>query len=321
MTSLKDLRRTSVKLALLAGILAFTPLHMGQGALVQATFNDNSAGNITGQFGGSGWDPARAWTFTTFTSGGTGPINVVAGDLSAPVSTNYALSQSGTAQHLYNANSGVTMDDRLVDAGGMSGTIWISFLARVDAGGRAGIQVDDIQVGPYNRILVRTFATSTGTGVNVLVDPSSTGLDLPGASSLVGSDILILARLSLNTSGASDTLDIWANPDVTSASVYNSAVGAGQLSVNYDYDTSTFTGGAGSAGVQYFGAMVYAGGHIDNLVASNGANAYSDVTGYAIPEPHSVSLILASLLGLLVRNRRRAGEAALAPEPQEIRVR
>ena len=59
--------------------------------VVTVDFNDISQGDLAGQGGGSGWMGG-----STFTSTGQDVINVVAGDLTPPVFTNYALTQTGT---------------------------------------------------------------------------------------------------------------------------------------------------------------------------------------------------------------------------------
>lgn len=245
----------------------------------QVTFNDLTAAALAGQQGGVDFSGTNNWTVTV----GGGGINVVSGDLAAPTYTNtgYTLTQSGTPQHI-TSTGGATVESRALDVGltNLAHPVWFSFLARVDAGGRAGISIDDPQSSAYNRVLVRTGTTTTPTGVQLYIDPS-TSIDVPGTASLVGSNILVVGRLTYNTAGGSDTVDVWINPDVTSSKVFASSAGAGQGSSSMDFDTAS--SGATSPGIQWLGAVAYSGGHVDNIVMSDAANAYQMVTGYNPP--------------------------------------
>jgi hypothetical protein len=248
---------------------------------IQATFNDNTNGSLIGQQGGVGFLSSSAWNNTV----GSGPVTVVAGDLAAPtyVNTHYGLTQSGTAQHIYGTGSS-TILTRTIDGGGLTNTnhaVWFSFLARVDSNGRAGINIDDPQNSPYNRVLVRNNTTSTATEVQLYIDPS-TSVDLPGSSSLVGSNLLVVGRLTYNTAGTVDTVDVWVNPDVTSPSIYASSVGAGQGS-SHSMDWDTASSGVTAPGIQSVGVVAYQGGYVDNFMMSDTTNAYSLVTGYNPP--------------------------------------
>lgn len=287
--------------AILAAIIAGTAPAAHAGTVI-ASFNDNTAGTFAGQFGGTGFASSSPWAVTV----GGGGVNVVAGDLTAPASTGYSLAQNGAGQQLYSTGSS-TILSRPIANGGLtsSQTVWFSFLGQVDSGGRAGICIDDPQNSPYNRVLLRTGTTATGTGVQLYVDPS-VSLDLPGTTSLVGSSILVVGRLSLNTSGSSDTLDVWVNPNLNSTSLFNTAVGAGQATLSgMDWDTAST--GATTSGIQYLGVLAYAGGHLDNVVMSDDPNAYSLVTGIQpVPEPSAIALFGIGLGAVaLVRRSRK----------------
>jgi hypothetical protein len=274
---------------------------------VIAGFNDDSLGSLIGQGGGTGFASGSAWAMTVSGGGET----VTSGDLSAPASSGYSLAQTGTGQQLYSSGSSSILTRTVAGSGlGASGqTIWFSFLAELDSGGRAGINIDDPQNSPYNRVLLRNATTSTSQSeVQLYIDgATSVSMDVPGTTSLVDAPLLVVGRLTLNTSGTKDTLDVWVNPDVTSASVYNAAVGAGEA-VQSSTDFDTASAGVTAPGVQSVGVLAYAGGHLDNVIFSDDPNAYTEVTGFAaVPEPSSAALLgIAIGAAALMRRGRKA---------------
>ena len=134
--------------------------------IVSANYNDLTAGDITGQQGGSGWDPNSSYSQQN--AGAGGQIDVAAGNLTAPASTNYALTQAGTAQHAERESGGASTVRRDFDTT-MTGEVWFSFLGRVNNtggnNGRTGVNIDGHGTGgggyTDNRFLIRRVNATT----------------------------------------------------------------------------------------------------------------------------------------------------------------
>ena len=172
---------------------------------VVANFNDLDLGVVTGQNGGTGWSSS----YTEENAGSGGTINVVSGDLVAPASTNYGLTQDGDGQHLARLSGGASSVERSIQTD-LNGDVWFSFLAQVDAGGRAGINIDGHGNIFDNRFLLR----DQGATLDFFVDGNPNDLSNFSPSTASTNDVqLIVGKLSLAT--GNDTLEWWVNPDVS----------------------------------------------------------------------------------------------------------
>lgn len=260
-----------------------------QAGLVTADFNDNTAGQLQGQGGGSGF--SGNWTAAT------GPA-VVAGDLVAPAVTNYAIAQSAGSPQSIQAASSVTSGNgqtARAPAANLTGTVWFSFLVNpASAAARGGIGFNS------------TAATSNdprvlAVGTTLYVGYGNGSSDPPGPIQVnnqftVGQTALVVGRIILDVSGTNDRISVWVNPDVnnllsttpvvdsSALNVFNSALS--QVTV------SSYTGTSGNAA-----------GIVDALRLSDTATAQADVTG--VPEPAAAGAALAAGgLAMLGRHRR-----------------
>ncbi|MEM8945903.1 MAG: autotransporter-associated beta strand repeat-containing protein [Planctomycetota bacterium] len=227
--------------------------------LVQFDFNDNVVGALAGQSGGS---EASSWTAGA-------PHVVQVGDLIAPAGTNFGLAQSaGVAQSVSNdgAPFGTGQLTRPFDTsltGDPSGSVWFSFLAEVgDGGTRSGIGWDNTSGTTTNPRLL--FLGDAIRFINGTGDSGSLG------SGFLGQTNLVLGRIDLDTSGSSDELSFWVNPNVNAplgAPLYTGGVG------------DAFGSSIDSINLQSYGTN---SGAIDFVSFSDTATAFIDVTG-AVP--------------------------------------
>jgi len=249
---------------------------------VAADYNDLSLGLQQTQFGGIGLSAADDWS-------GTGTIDVISGDLTAPAATNYALTQSGTPQSIIGDWNEGRRNIRDLASALTDDTVWFSFLAENQAGdSRGGISFNGSGGSPQNP-LVRT------DGAHLFVNGSTVANDV----FTTGQTALVLGRITVSDTG-NDTWDIWVDPDVsggesglpaaTATVVDNTITAAGITRLgNISYHT-------GTGGVQN-------GAIIDMIRLSDGPNGFADVTG--VPEPSTFLMSALGLLGLLACSRRR----------------
>ena len=238
-------------------------------AAVVANLNDLNPGPVAGQGGGQGW----AGVYTAKNAGSGGDIDVVAGDLEVPASTNYALTQSGDNLHAQRLAGGASTVVRTLQTE-LDGVIWFSFLAQVDdngasPGGRAGINIDGHSDFSDNRFLLR----EQGGSLDFFVQgASSDQADFNPTAAGVNDTQLVVGKLSL--AEGNDLLEWWVNPDV--------ALGEAGLSssadMSYALNDRDFDEDDGAPGVQQWSIHLYSGGHLDNLVLSNEADGFTDVT-------------------------------------------
>jgi len=263
-------------------ILAPLLTHAATAAVVAANFNDLSAGNIQTQGGGSGM--SGSW-------GDTGTISVVTGDLTAPSSTNYAITQTGTAQSVQGGHTEYRQSSRPL-AAAMTGTVWFSFLAN----NAASTSVSGIT---FN---VSGFTSGTPR-IGLTGDTFYAGLNTYTASSAtvtLGQTALILGRLGINSAG-NETLEVWLNPDVA-----NGIAGLGAATASFNEEAASINGGVSRIAIAAYRNATGSGGQMDSILLSNAADqnlAFADVTGVLVPESSSLVLTIAGA-GILFRRRR-----------------
>ncbi len=256
----------------LVGVAILLGTASASATLVSADFNDLAAGDVNGQAGGTGL--AATWTAPV-------QVDVIAGDLSAPSSTNFALTQSGTAQSLQGTgdSSAGKASRNLTTA--LTDTVWFSFLLTPTTSGRGGIDLDG------SRIL------AVGTQFRVFLNNVVHGTTSPFT---VGQTALVLGKVEIDADvSGNDWFTAWVNPDVEN-------LGTATLTVtdkNWITDASI-----GQLGVETYQGDTTAASIVDLITLSNGSNAYGDVTG-VIPEPASLVLLLCAVASWFVWRRRR----------------
>ena len=245
-----------------------------QAGLVQTMFNDLSSGSVSGQaVGGTG---------LTGTWGGGSNIQVIAGDLAAPASTNFNLPQSGTAQSVRGdvaTTTGSSIEAEIATP--LTGEVWFSFLVNPVAGARSGIDINPAD----------NPASPSGSPLRIITVNDELRLITPSDNQNAGSvaysqTALVLGRIQINGNGANEVVSIWLNPDVTNH-------GAADYIMN---DADFVTTDIFRLGIESYRSGGTVGGIVDLVTLSNGFGAYENVTGVPTPSALSAGLILLNLL-------------------------
>jgi hypothetical protein len=265
-------------------------------AVVYADFNDNTLGPLgsftagAGQGGGTGFLGGDVWA-------NTGTINVISGDLSAPGSTGYALTQLGIGQSAQGDNTAGRQTTRATATTmGTSSDVWFSFILNLPASAsRGGITFNQNGSSPGNPRIV-------AVGGDVRIALSTLQPSGGGATMSLGVDTLFVGQLQIDAAG-DETLSIWINPDVSGG-----IAGLGAADTSLTEQAASVDGGITRVGVQSYGTTATpVGGIVDAFVVSDDADpnqAFADVTGVnVIPEPSSAFLSFLASLGLLRRRR------------------
>lgn len=249
------------------------------GALVVVDFNDLNTGNLQNQGGGVGL--SDIW-------GDTGTINVIAGSMVAPASTNFGIAESGTAKYIQGGHTEYRQSSRPL-ATALQGTIWFSFLAEVSsATSNVGITFD---VNGFSSGLPRVAL------VGDTLNAGLTSLTATSSSVAFNTTALIVGRLITDPSGG-ETLDVWLNPDVSGG-----IAGLGTAAGTYSGEVTALNDGVNRIAVSTYRAATGTGGRMDALRLSDAVDpnqAFADVT--TIPEP---SAFLSGLVGLALVCRRK----------------
>lgn len=263
---------------------AITIENDGQSCLidqVSADFNDMNLGSMRqndGQPAGTGVGFAE-----DYWSAGTVWVRVVAGDLTAPVTTGYGVATSGLAQRIQGQYAdGDRRQARellpVTDDGGEE--IWISFLAQnVEASDVAGIDLtpsNSFEVDPpglQRKILLE------GTTLKVVSSGAGGGeIDVSNQYAL-GETALVLAKLITNDLNEPEQIEVWVNPNVTNGPSGLPMPDFAQLfDLGWDLDSLTWLGlqswDTGPDGI---------GGYVDNIRICNGSDGFEYVVQPVLP--------------------------------------
>lgn len=265
-------------------------------AIVYADFNDNVTGGLgsftagAGQGGGSGFLDGDVWA-------NTGTVTVIGGNLSAPASTNYAITQGPSAaqstQGTFTGGRHTTRATATTMA--TASDLWFSFLLnQPTSNSRGGITFNQNSSAPGNPRIV-----ATGTDVRLGLGSTLQGAGSGGTMALT-SNTLILGQLQIDATG-DETLNIWVNPDVSGG-----ITGLGAADSSLTENAASLNGGITRVGIQSYSSDNQ-GGIIDSLILSDDTDpnqAFADVTGISvIPEPSALMLSLLSSLALFRRRR------------------
>ena len=258
------------------------------------------AGNGTA---GSGW--ADVWTAQT--SGGT-PLNDVDYVAGASLSFsnpgysnagNLTGSADGTAGELTGASSPSSVTYRQF-ATPLTGTIWVSALARIDSPNDAALLWFDCNTSSSsgnNAIgLFGTSDTATSPFFKYAGSASWTS-----DSFAVNQTYLYLAKIVIDQSGTNDSIEYWIKSSGDTTPITESTLGTPIASRNTADALGTAVERIGVSFDQSSG-----GQQLDNLRISNGPNGFDDVMG--VPEPSTLALALLASITIvgIVRLRRLA---------------
>ena len=233
---------------------------------VIADFNDNTTGPLgvfnagEGQGGGLGFLTDDVWA-------NTGTLSVIAGDLTAPASTGYSITQDPTAQSVQGSFASGRQTTRAVETP-LINTIWFSYLLnQPSADSRGGITFTQNASSPGNPRIV-AVGTETRLGLGATLQPAGGGTNLL----TLGETALILGRLTIDNTGAEETLDLWINPDVS-----GDAASLPAPDTSLTEETPSLDPGITRVGLQSYSADGQ-GGIIDSFRISDDANAFEIVT-------------------------------------------
>lgn len=276
------MRMNGVCAAACASLVGLAMAGSAGATLVVADFNDLNAGPLLGQAGGTGF--SGSWIASA-------NPQVVAGDLTAPAATNYAITQSaGTAQSVRSTGTSDATNGQSSRALStpLAGTVWFSFLLNApDATSRAGISFN-----------------STGSGAGgARMDASGTSFFISYGAGVtqtnrftLGQTALVVGQVVVDENGTNDRLRLWINPDVSTLNE-NTTTNRVFDASNANWVNSSIT----SVALQSYGSST-SGGFVDAVRASDGPNAFFDATG--VPEPTGLASVLVGGLALVARRRR-----------------
>lgn len=261
---------------LLASALAAVLALRTEAAVVTADFNDLTAGALNGKAGGTGW---------TGTWSGSAIGAVAAGDLTSSL---YAITQSGTGEHIQNGNTTGLRQNFRIPTTALTGEVWFSYLAR-------------------------TTATTTGAGMSFnastltpFQDPGNAFLQFVGTSLIyrfgqasdqtltnqvtINSTALVVGQMILNGGGAADTIKLWVNPNlIADPNIFDYTPVISSSALNFADSITTI----GAIMHNNTGSSTTITGQLDVIRLSDGggnaATAYLDVTG--VPEPSAAALV------------------------------
>jgi hypothetical protein len=264
---------------LLGGVASCLLVASTANAEVVADFNDFTLGSPNGQSAGTGFDPNSTW-------GGSGTVEVVAGDLT---STNYSLTQTGTAQSFQGdytlpRHSARDFEDE------MTGRVWFSFLLNLpEDSSRGGIAFNTTSTNgtdfDYSVFLLgpETLRVTPGVQNANNVDAS--------VSSESGETNLIVGYLDTDD----DSMAVWFNPDL---------INQPNIFANTPDVQTPLVSGSEIESVSRVAAMSWGGDEIGGIIDHvRVSESYTEATGAVIPEPGSLALL--AIGGIAMASRRR----------------
>ncbi len=301
------------RLPLIVSVLSLGALPLSA-AVVIADFNDLVLGDPRATnldqtpHSGTGFADAY-WAVNT------GVPRIVAGDLTAPAATNYAVVQSGNARSFQSVNYNIADASDRRQARTLStaleGVVWFSFLVHNAAADHSG--------GLDFNVSTSTFTTSVasrvvleGTTLRVINAGSAEAASIAGVSTL-GQTALIVGRIAIGASSVTagnDVMSLWVNPVLTESSV-------GLGAATWHSNNTNFLGTAESIsilGLQSYSTLTGSGqngGVLDSVRLADGDAAYFHITGIPEPSAAGVAAGVAVLFSVATMRRRRgAGDGA-----------
>jgi len=229
--------------------------------LVEGQMSHATAG--LGQAGGTGFDPDANNTWSN-----TGTISAIPGDLTAPTSTNYSYVQgAGTALSAQGTFTAGRQATRALAAPLTGSTVWFSFLLnQPTTESRGGITFNQNGFSPAEPRIV-------ATGGDLRLSLSTIQVPGGGANGVIpiGETVLILGRVTIDTFGGDEVLDVWVNPDVS-----NGVAGLPAPTNTLTQEAATFDTGIERVGIQSYSSDTL-GGIVDALIVSDEPNAFEIV--------------------------------------------
>ncbi|MFZ9937911.1 MAG: Ig-like domain-containing protein [Luteolibacter sp.] len=205
------------------------------------------------------------------TTDGTSVILTTTGDLVAPGSTGYNITQTGTGRSVTGNSSSVRRQNRAT--GGMTGDIWMSWLMAPSADGRLGLNLNGSVKGFNGQDNVRIIAVGSSFNVYGPGTNAKTGVFTANET------VLMLGLLQMDNTGTEDRLRLWVNPDL---SLGESDVLENQTPIHdLVLDNAIMGSSLNTIGIIAYSATSNPG-TLDSLRLSNGAYGFSDVTGVVL---------------------------------------
>jgi hypothetical protein len=231
------------------------------------------------------------------TTGGTSVIVTTdaVGDLVAPVTTGYALTQPvvTAARSVTGTSTATRRQNR--STGGLTGDIWMSWLMAPSADARLGLNLNAPVKGFEGSENVRLIAVGSSFNVYGPGTNSQTGVFTAGETSL------IVGLLQMDATGTDDRMRLWVNPNV--------GLGEADLLANQTpihdliLDNAVMGSSLNTVGVVAYSATSNPG-QLDNLRLSNDANGFFQVTGVSVPEPRVLMVLAVGCLAFAAHGRR-----------------
>jgi len=225
--------------------------------VIVADYNDLTGGGAGQANQGGGTGLSGNWT-------GTGTIDVFDEDLTAPVGTGYALTQSGNSRSIKGDYSAARQNYRTLTTALTNNTVWFSFLLHnADATSGGGLGFNQSSWDPVNP-LVRS------QGSDLLLNGSTV------ASTVFTEDqtALVLGKITVQDSG-NDTFEIWVDPDLS----------GGEAGLPAPTGTDSASDFFDSAGITNIANISYLNAKLDMIYLSDGPDGFADVTGWPpLPE-------------------------------------
>lgn len=257
--------------------IAPMPAMLAAAVLALGTTGTAHAGLVATDFNTGGTDIG-------FSGGWAGSANVTIQPLPDLTYANYYITQSGTADRIYQSNAGPDRQKVRDLASAMSDEIWFTMLVNVpEIAGSTG----------YAGITFNNYSNTwdpISTGVRILLGSSLQVGFNGGAATVTGSFARDTTHLILGhmiVGDGNDTLNVWISPDLTSVTSPTGLPTAIFTSTSVDFATSIVSVGVAGKTTTNGGPPVY----MDAIWMSNTETAFYDVTGVT-PVPAGTIIML-----------------------------